>query len=172
WYRVLPFAVISMILIFTLVFGSFLAAVLAVLLVVLSSLISMVLTGIVFNNIFLSPVLWFLPQVVFTAMLGVGMDYNSFYMARAREICLVEGECSSKGVARASGIIGRLIMGLAMVMAAAFGSLMLSSSIGLREIGFSLLVSVLLIASSVSYLVIPPILSMIGRRMWVKRGSK
>ncbi|MEM4971832.1 MAG: MMPL family transporter, partial [Sulfolobales archaeon] len=172
WYRVLPFAVISMILIFTLVFGSFLAAVLAVLLVVLSSLISMVLTGIVFNSIFLSPVLWFLPQVVFTAMLGVGMDYNSFYMARAREICLVEGECSSKGVARASGIIGRLIMGLAMVMAAAFGSLMLSSSIGLREIGFSLLASVLLIASAVSYLVIPPILSMIGRRMWVKRGSK
>ncbi len=170
WYRVLPFAVISMILIFTLIFGSFLAAVLAVLLVILSSLISIVLTGVIFNKAFSSPVLWFLPQVIFTAMLGVGMDYNSFYMARAREICLVEGECNSRGVARASWIVGRLIIGLAMVMTAAFGSLMLSSSIGLREIGFSLLVSVLLVASAVSYLVVPPTLSMIGKRMWMKGG--
>jgi uncharacterized membrane protein YdfJ with MMPL/SSD domain len=129
----------------------------------------MVLTGVIFNNAFSSPVLWFLPQVIFTAMLGVGMDYNSFYMARAREICLAEGECDSRGVARASGIVGRLIMGLAMVMAAAFGSLMLSSSIGLREIGFSLLVSVLLVASAVSYLVLPPMLSIIGKRMWMKK---
>jgi uncharacterized membrane protein YdfJ with MMPL/SSD domain len=169
WYRVLPFAIITMILIFALVFGSFLASILAVLLVILSSLISMVLTGVIFNNAFSSPVLWFLPQVIFTAMLGVGMDYNSFYMARAREICLAEGECNSRGVARASGIVGRLIMGLAMVMAAAFGSLMLSSSIGLREIGFSLLVSVLLVASAVSYLVLPPTLSIIGKRMWMKK---
>jgi uncharacterized membrane protein YdfJ with MMPL/SSD domain len=150
WYRVLPFAVISMILIFMIVFGSVLAAILAVLLVVLSSQISMVFTGFIFNKIFSTPVLWFLPQVVFTAMLGVGMDYNSFYMARAREICLVDGECNARGVARASSIVGKLIIGLAMVMAAAFGSLVLSSSIGLKEIGFSLLTSVLLVASAAS----------------------
>lgn len=169
WYRVLPFAVISMILIFMIVFGSVLAAILAVLLVVLSSQISMVFTGFIFNKIFLTPVLWFLPQVVFTAMLGVGMDYNSFYMARAREICLVDGECNARGVARASSIVGKLIIGLAMVMAAAFGSLVLSSSIGLKEIGFSLLTSVLLVASAASYLVAPPIISRVGRRMWRRK---
>lgn len=166
WQRVLPFSIASMILIFTIVFRGFIAAVIAVSLVVLSSLISIVLTGVIFNRIFSTPVIWFLPQVVFTAMLGVGMDYNSFYMARAREICITMGECNARGSSIASGAVGRLIIGLAFVVAAAFGSLMLSSTTGLREIGLSLLVSAMLISTASSYLVAPPLLSMLGRRAW------
>ncbi len=166
WNRVLPFAVIAMIAIFTIVFGSLPAAVLSVSIVVLSSLISIVLTGVIFNRIFSTAILWFLPQVVFTAMLGVGMDYNSFYMARAREICVNSGKCGSEGAAIATGAVGKLIVGLALVVAAAFGSLMLSSSIGLREIGLSLLASAMLISFAASYLIAPPLLSMLGRRAW------
>mgnify|MGYP000076630031 CR=1 FL=1 len=166
WQRVLPFSIASMILIFTIVFRGFIAAVIAVSLVILSSLISMVLTGFIFNRIFSTPVIWFLPQVVFTAMLGVGMDYNSFYMARAREVCITVGECNARGSSIASGAVGRLIIGLAFVVAAAFGSLMLSSSTGLREIGLSLLVSAMMISTASSYLVAPPLLSILGRRAW------
>jgi len=168
WQRVLPFAVAAMIVIFTVVFGSLLAAILSVAIVVLSSFISMVLTGVIFNNVFSTAMIWFLPQVVFTAMLGVGMDYNSFYMARAREVCLDRGKCGSEGTAMATGAVGRLVIGLALVVAAAFGSLMLSSSIGLRQIGLSLLASALLISSAASYLVAPPLLSILGRRAWKK----
>ncbi|HWQ16314.1 MAG TPA: MMPL family transporter [Sulfolobales archaeon] len=168
WQRVLPFAVAAMIVIFTVVFGSLPAAVLSVAIVVLSSFISMVLTGVISNRVFSTAMIWFLPQVVFTAMLGVGMDYNSFYMARAREICLNKGKCGSEEAAMATGAVGRLVVGLALVVAAAFGSLMLSSSIGLRQIGLSLLVSALLISSAASYLVAPPLLSMLGRRAWRK----
>lgn len=166
WQRVLPFSIVSMILIFTIVFRGFIAAVIAVSLVLLSSLISMVLTGVIFNRIFSTPVIWFLPQVVFTAMLGVGMDYNSFYMARAREVCITMGECNANGSSIASGAVGRLIIGLAFVVAAAFGSLMLSSTAGLRQIGLSLLVSAMLISTASSYLVAPPLLSMLGKRAW------
>ena len=168
WHRVLPFAVVAMIIIFATVFGSLLAAILSVAIVIFSSLVSMVLTGLVFNKILSTAMLWFLPQVVFTAMLGVGMDYNSFYMARARELCISGGKCGLDGAAMATGAVGRLIIGLALVMGAAFGSLMLSSSIGLRQIGLSLLVSAMLISSAASYLVAPPLLSMLGKRAWKK----
>jgi len=76
------------------------------------------------------------------------------------------GECNARGSSIASGAVGRLIIGLAFVVAAAFGSLMLSSSTGLREIGLSLLVSAMMISTASSYLVAPPLLSILGRRAW------
>ncbi len=166
WSRVLPSSVLLMLLAFSLVFGSPVPALVALTVVVTSALAGLEVTALFSNTLYGEPILWLLPQMVFAAIMGVGMDYNSFYLARAREECLFERVCGSEGVARASAAVSLFIVGLAMVLVAAYASLLTASSIGMKQIGLALLSSVLVVSVSTAYLLTPPVIAALGQKAW------
>ena len=172
WFRVLPTATILMIAIFTLIFGGFPASLISVAIVMVSGLIGILLTGFVSRAVFDSPMLWFLPQVVFTAIMGVGMDYNSFYMARAREECVYRGRCGIEGSAMASGAVGRLVIGLAFIVVAAYSSLILAATPGNIQIGVAISISVIVASFMASYIVAPILIAKLGVLAWKPWGMR
>jgi len=166
YHRVLPVAVILMIVAFSIAFNSIIAALAAITVIITSAMIAIASTEIIFQDWLGKPVLWFLPIMVLTAILGVGMDYNSFYLSRAREECLKE--CSDRSIVLATARVGLLVFGLSLIMGSAYLSMMSSHTWGMRELGFTLGTGVLLAGAMASYLVNPSIIAVLKAKMWKK----
>ncbi|MGC9112745.1 MMPL family transporter [Acidilobus sp.] len=113
---------------------------------------------------------WYLPIVVFTAILGVGMDYNSFIINRVRE------EAGSHDVRTAVEIAVRstsaLVVGLSTIMAGAFAGLLAFSAPGFRGMGVALMAGVLSAGLLAALLFTPAVLYMLGERaLWPSRRA-
>jgi len=102
--------------------------------------------------------------VVFTAILGVGMDYNSFMVNRMREEC--ERSCSRDAVLNAMGSTSVLVVGLSVIMTGAFSGLLAFSAPGFRGMGLALMFGVLLAGLLASLLFTPLVVSLLGRYAW------
>jgi uncharacterized membrane protein YdfJ with MMPL/SSD domain len=163
YHRVLPVAVTLMIIAFAVAFNSIVAALVAITVIITSAMIAIASTELLFQDIIGKPVLWFLPIMVLTAILGVGMDYNSFYLSRAREECFKE--CSDKSIVLATARVGLLVFGLSLILGSAYLSMMSSSTWGMRELGFTMGTGVLLAGAMASYLVNPSIIALLKDKM-------
>ncbi len=164
YHRVYPVAITLMFIVFLAVYGGLITAVSAILAVVIAAYAGSALTVLVYEKLLGTSVLWYLPVIVFTAILGVGMDYNSFYIARAREECIVE--CSREAVARSIALATPTVLGLATIMAGAYVGLALASSPGLSMMGTALVFGVLLAGFYASLLLTPPLIALLGRASW------
>ncbi len=164
YHRVLPVAVTLMIIAFAIAFNSIVAALAAITVIITSAMIAIASTELLFQDMIGKPVLWFLPIMVLTAILGVGMDYNSFYLSRAREECFKE--CSDKSIVLATARVGLLVFGLSLILGSAYLSMMSSSTWGMRELGFTMGAGVLLAGAMASYLVNPSIIALLKDKMW------
>ncbi len=172
YHRVYPVAIILMFLVFLGIYGGLVTAISAIIAVVLAAYAGSALTVILYEKVLGSEVLWFLPVIVFTAILGVGMDYNSFYIARAREECLKE--CGKDSVARSIALATPTVLGLATIMAGAYVGLALASSPGLSMMGTALVFGVILAGLNAGVLLTPPLIALLGRASWWpgKTGKK
>ena len=115
------------------------------------------------------PALWFLPLMTFPAVLGVGMDYNSFFLNREREeIEKVAGRPSAGYVAvtRAVRAVSHLVIGLGTIVAATYASLLIGSSWGVRELGLALTVGVVTTTLAAALLLTPAILAVMSEKAW------
>ncbi|ABM80495.1 MMPL family transporter [Hyperthermus butylicus] len=170
--RILPAASLLMIAVFTGIFGSLVASIAALLVIIGSAMMGIAASVILFQDLLGKPVLWFLHIVSMAAVLGVGMDYNSFYLARALEEYHRGGGDAKKAVARAAGAVSTFIVGLAFVVTSAYLALLSASNIGMREMGFTLAVTVLLAGLMAAYLLTPLVISMLGRHAWWPWGLR
>ncbi len=108
---------------------------------------------------------WYLPIVVFTAILGVGMDYNSFMLNRVREEA--ERADVKEAVATAVSRVGPLVVGLSTIMAGAFSGLVIAfSAPGFRGMGLALAAGVLFAGLMASLLFTPAVIYLLGERAW------
>ncbi len=117
------------------------------------------------------PALWFLPLMTFPAVLGVGMDYNSFFLNREREeIEKIAGRPSAGYVAvtvtRAVRAVSHLVIGLGTIVAATYASLLIGSSWGVRELGLALTVGVVATTLMAALLLTPAILAVMSEKAW------
>ncbi|KSW10715.1 hypothetical protein CF15_07990 [Pyrodictium occultum] len=172
YHRILPAAALLMILVFTVVFGSLVAAVVALTVIIGAAVMGIAASILLFQDLLGKPVLWFLNIVAMMAVLGVGMDYNSFFLARALEECHLTGCDPKKSVARAAGAVSLFIIGLSLVVTVAYASMMTASNTGMREMGFTLASTVLLAGLMASYLLTPLAISLLGRAAWWPWGMK
>lgn len=170
YHRVLPAAVILMFLSMLLAYGGVATALAAVAGVTIAAEYAIASAVYYFENIEGLPVPWFLPITVFTAILGVGMDYNSFSISRAAEECLKD--CSKDAVGRAVSKAALLVMGLAFIMASAYGGLMLSRIPNLRMMGAALSLGVLFAGVLASVALTLALIALLGRRAWWPWGPK
>jgi RND superfamily putative drug exporter len=105
-----------------------------------------------------------LPLFAFVFLVALGVDYNIFLAARAREEAFRYG--TRKGMMRALAVTGGVITSAGIVLAGTFAVLGSLPLVFLTEIGFVVAFGVLLDTFLVRSLLVPAIAMMIGPKFW------
>ncbi len=96
---------------------------------------------------------WKVPYFLFVLLVAVGVDYNVFLMARLHEESQKRG--LRRGIVRAIGHTGGLISSAAAITATSFASFVISPLGSLRQLGFALVVGIVVNATLVRPLLVP-----------------
>jgi len=105
-----------------------------------------------------------LPLFAFVFLVALGVDYNIFLIARAREE--TERHGSEQGVLRALAVTGGVISSAGIVLAGTFSVLAVLPLTFLTEIGFVVAFGVLLDTFVVRSILVPAIALSLGDRFW------
>jgi putative drug exporter of the RND superfamily len=105
-----------------------------------------------------------LPLFAFVFLVALGVDYNIFLMARAREETLKHG--TREGILRALAVTGGVITSAGIVLAGTFSVLAVLPLVFLTEIGFVVAFGVLLDTFLVRSVLVPALVLEIGPRVW------
>ncbi len=111
------------------------------------------------------PIESYVPMMMFAIVFGLSMDYEVFLLSRVRESWLRTRD--SKGsVAHALEVTARVIGCAALIMASVFAAFVISDDIVVKMLGLGLAVSVLIDATVVRLLLVPAVMTLLGRRAW------
>ncbi|MGE0067373.1 MAG: MMPL family transporter [Solirubrobacterales bacterium] len=105
-----------------------------------------------------------LPLFAFVFLVALGVDYNIFLVARAREETEKHG--SEQGILRALAVTGGVITSAGIVLAGTFSVLAVLPLTFLTELGFVVAFGVLLDTFLVRSILVPAIALTIGDRFW------
>ncbi|HJW74148.1 MAG TPA: MMPL family transporter [Thermoleophilia bacterium] len=105
------------------------------------------------------------PLMLFSVLFGLSMDYQVFLLSRIRERYDATGD-TQEAVAQGIGSTAGLITGAALIMVAVFGGVATGSLVMFQQIGFGLAVSILLDATLIRVVLVPSVMSLLGRANW------
>src|ERR671915_362574 len=105
-----------------------------------------------------------LPLFAFVFLVALGVDYNIFLVARAREETLNHG--TREGILRALAVTGGVITSAGIVLAGTFLVLGVLPLVFLTEIGFVVAFGVLLDTFLVRSVLVPALFLDIGQKVW------
>ena len=157
--------VVAIFFVLLVVLGSYPLAMTGILSIGLSITWAYAATLLFFNHVLQSGVLFIIPLVLFLLLYGIGMDYNIFILTRIREEAQ-RGKETHQAVVDAVDRTGGIITALALILAGALGSLLLSSNRLLQGFGFAIGLAVILDAMVVRTYLVPAGMSLLGRRAW------
>ncbi len=158
--------VVGIFIILLVVLGSYILPVAAILSIGLSITWSYAATLVFFKSVLNSDVLFLIPLILFLLLFGIGMDYNIFILTRVREEAQ-KGKKTRDAVVDAVDRTGGIITALALILAGALGSLMLSSNRLLQGFGFAIALAVILDAMVVRTYLVPAIMTLLGKWAWM-----
>ena len=164
WHRIIPVALVLMFLSLIPTLKGLPAVASTMSTIFLGVMTSIWVSTWLFEKVFNQQVMWFLPLMVFVVLMGVGIDYNSFYLVKARDE--FERRKPDESLIVAAGTMDTLVIGLSIVLASTYGALMLSSTWGMREMGFALAAGILLTATMAVYFIGPAFMSLFGEKAW------
>ena len=168
WQKIFPVGLVLMWLAMTLSFMSIWAGIIPLITITVGYMIGITLASKI-PGLYGEPALWFLPLMTFPAVLGVGMDYNSFYMNRQREeLGKIAGKPGAGYIASTNAIhaVSHLVIGLGLIVTATYSALILGSSWGVRELGIALAGGVFVTTILAAIIFTPAILSIMGEKAW------
>ena len=105
-----------------------------------------------------------LPLFAFVFLVALGVDYNIFLIARAREETIQHG--SEQGILRALAVTGAVITSAGIVLAGTFSVLAVLPLTFLTELGFVVAFGVLLDTFLVRSVLVPALALMLGDKFW------
>jgi putative drug exporter of the RND superfamily len=105
-----------------------------------------------------------LPLFAFVFLVALGVDYNIFLVARAREETLKHG--TREGMLRALAVTGGVITSAGIVLAGTFSVLAVLPLVFLTEIGFVVAFGVLLDTFIVRSVLVPALVLKVGPKVW------
>jgi RND superfamily putative drug exporter len=108
---------------------------------------------------------FWLPVVIFAFLFGLSMDYEVFILARMREEYDRTGD-TSIAVITGIGRTGRLVTSAALILFFAFSALATSPGTDVKVLGTALGVGILIDATIVRALLVPALVSVMGRWNW------
>lgn len=109
-------------------------------------------------------VFW-VPFLILTMLIGLSTDYNILLISRVREEAR-RGDDYRAAVATAVERTGGIITTCGLVLAGSFGALMLASVTGLRELGFAVAFGVMLDTLLLRTILVPALVVLVGERSW------
>lgn len=107
----------------------------------------------------------FAPLIMFVIAFGLSMDYEVFLMSRIKEEWVKTGD-PVESVVSAVGSTARVISTAALVMVAVFLSFVTNPDPTVKLIGFGMAVAVLLDATIVRMVLLPAVMTLLGRSAW------
>jgi putative drug exporter of the RND superfamily len=162
---IVPIVAVGVALVLLVVLGSLFLPVFAVLSVLMSIVWTLAATKLVFQQLYSYEILFITPFFLFVTLLGLGMDYNIFILTRIREEA-TKGKHLNDAIVGAIEQTGGIITAAAIILAGSLGSLMLSSDLLLKQIGFSFAYSILIDALVVRTYLVPAVMSKVGKWNW------
>jgi RND superfamily putative drug exporter len=112
-----------------------------------------------------SPIVSFVPLMMFAILFGLSMDYEVFLMSHVRERWLATGDAHRAVVEGLAGT-ARTITSAALIMVAVFCAFLLNGSPTIKQFGLGMAAAVAVDATIVRCLLVPAILALLGRRAW------
>jgi putative drug exporter of the RND superfamily len=110
-------------------------------------------------------VTFWLPVIIFAFLFGLSMDYEVFILARMREEYDATGETKA-AVVTGLGRTGRLVTSAALILFFSFAALASSPGTDIKVLGTALGVGILIDATLVRALLVPALVSVLGRWNW------
>ncbi len=162
---ILPIVALGVGVVLFFVLGSLILPAFAILSVLMSIVWTLAATIIVFNSAFNYGMLFMTPLILFVLLLGLGMDYNIFILTRIREEA-AKGQNQNEAIVRGIQETGGIITAAAIILAGSLGTLMISSNLMMREMGFAFLFSILIDALVVRTYIVPAVMSVFGKWNW------
>jgi RND superfamily putative drug exporter len=115
------------------------------------------------------PIESYVPMMMFAIIFGLSMDYEIFLLSRVHEAWLRTGDAKAS-VAHALEITARVITCAALIMVSVFAAFIVSDNIVVKMLGLGLAVSVLIDATVVRLLMVPAVMTLLGRHAWWTPG--
>lgn len=162
---VIPIVIIGVFLILFFLFGSYFTPIRLIITIGMSILFTLGMVNIVYSIGFAVPILWLLPIMMFSILMGLGLDYDIFLVSRIKEYCET-GMTDKDAIAHALEHTSTIITSCGLVMAAAFSSLMFSDLWHISELGFAFTLSILLDATLVRLVLVPSIMVLLEKFNW------
>jgi putative drug exporter of the RND superfamily len=138
--------------------------------IALSALAALGITNLVYHNILGQPLFAIVPIFAFVFLVSLGEDFNILTIARIREEVQKLGQ--RRGIATAIALTGGVVSSCGLVMAASFSRLAGNAMLEVAELGFTVVVGILLDTFVVRPLLVPAIATILGRWNWVWPHSK
>ncbi|MFJ8843388.1 MMPL family transporter [Streptomyces cyaneofuscatus] len=111
------------------------------------------------------PIESYVPMMMFAIVFGLSMDYEIFLLSRIHEAWRRTGDAKAS-VAHALEITARVITCAALIMVSVFAAFVISDNIVVKMLGLGLAASVLIDATVVRLLLVPAVMTLLGRSAW------
>ena len=111
------------------------------------------------------PILDFAPLFVVVTMLGVGIDYDIFFITRIREEVL-NGKTDNEAIVEAIDKVWVTILGLGLVLATVFLSLIVTNIAVLEEIALAVAAAILIDVTIVILFFVPSLMGLAQKFNW------
>jgi putative drug exporter of the RND superfamily len=112
-----------------------------------------------------TPIVSYVPLIMFAILFGLSMDYQVFLLSRVRERYLATHD-NQHSVVDGLAVSARVITSAALIMVAVFGSFILNGDPTVKEFGVGLAVAIALDATVVRCLLVPAVMVLLGRSNW------
>lgn len=130
-----------------------------------SVLFSLAMLSIIFKGILGLPILDFAPLFVVVTMLGVGIDYDIFFVTRIREEVL-SGKNDNDAIITAVDKVWVTILALGLVLSTVFGSLLITNIAMLQEISLAVAGAIVLDVVVIILFFVPSLMGLAERFNW------
>jgi RND superfamily putative drug exporter len=111
------------------------------------------------------PIESYVPMMMFAIIFGLSMDYEVFLLSRVHE-SWVRTKDAAGSVAHGLEITARVITCAALIMVSVFAAFILSDNVVVKMLGLGLAVSVLVDATIVRLLLVPAVMTLLGKHAW------
>jgi len=111
------------------------------------------------------PILDFAPLFVVVTMLGVGIDYDIFFITRIREEVL-NGKTDDEAIVTAIDKVWVTILGLGLVLATVFASLIITNIALLQEISLAVASAIIIDVTVVILFFVPALMGLAQKLNW------
>jgi RND superfamily putative drug exporter len=126
---------------------------------------SLAIVSIIFYYALSLPILDFAPLFVVVTMLGVGIDYDIFFITRIREEVL-NGKTDNEAIITAIDKVWVTILGLGLVLATVFTSLLVTNIAILEEIALAVAAAIMIDVTVVILFFVPSLMGLAQRFNW------